>query len=86
MKNLFFASFLSFISFSFGDEVTGAPSNLMIDVDDDVEVAVVLGGWNIERPVLIRSDGRPCQNSQELPKFPQVLFSKIDNQTSVIDC
>jgi hypothetical protein len=73
MKTLFLASFLSFASFSFGGEVTQSASHLMIDVDDDVEVAVALGGWNIERPILIRSDGRPCQDNHELPKFPQVL-------------
>ena len=43
---------------------------------------MILGGWGIERPLLIRSDGIICSNqdSEEddeinmMPKYPQVRF------------
>ena len=42
---------------------------------------MILGGWGIERPLLIRSDGIICskQNSDDgdeinmMPKYPQVI-------------
>ena len=45
-----------------------------------MEVGMILGGWGIERPLLIRSDGIICSNqdSEEddeinmMPKYPQV--------------
>ena len=60
-------------------ETTSQPSQqpttftTTIDVDDDVEIAVLIGGWNNDRPVLLRSDGRVCRNSQQdVPPYPQV--------------
>ena len=52
----------------------------IIDVTDNVEVGMILGGWGMERPVLIRSDGIVCSKNKNregdkmniLPKYPQV--------------
>ena len=54
--------------------------DVIIDVTDRVEVGMILGGWGMERPLLIRSDGIICskQDSEEddeinmMPKYPQV--------------
>ena len=51
---------------------------------DNVEVGMILGGWGIERPVLIRSDGVVCskQNDEDndrmniMPKYPQVIYNR----------
>ena len=56
-----------------GEVVTEAPTAAVINVDDDVEVAVVVGGWNSTKPILLRSDGVPCAHSREIPEYPQVL-------------
>ena len=45
-----------------------------------MEVGMILGGWGIERPLLIRSDGIICSNQDceeddeinMMPKYPQV--------------
>ena len=54
---------------------------VIIDVTDKVEVGMILGGWGIERPLLMRSDGIVCskQSSDDddeinmMPKYPQVI-------------
>ena len=58
------------------------PLDTIIDVTDNVEVGMILGGWGIERPVLIRSDGIVCSKNKNkdgdgmniLPKYPQVKY------------
>ena len=53
---------------------------VVIDVDDDVEVGMLLGGWEQERPILIRSDGVVCSSKEDksslnrMPKYPQGPF------------
>ena len=55
-------------------------SDVVIDVTDKVEVGMILGGWEIERPLLIRSDGIICSNQDSdeddeinmMPRYPQV--------------
>ena len=71
----------------------------MVDVSDDVEVGMILGGWNVERPILIRSDGIVCSINDtaakydlvnSMPKYPQVhknvnnIVYTIVNYTIVI--
>ena len=37
--------------------------DVIIEVTDDVEVGMILGGWGVDRPILIRSDGIVCSNN-----------------------
>ena len=52
--------------------------DVVIDVTDRVEVGMILGGWDIERPLLIRSDGIICSKQNDgdeinmMPKYPNV--------------
>lgn len=56
---------------------------------------MILGGWGIERPLLIRSDGIICSNqdSEEddeinmMPKYPQVrLRFFLENKIIISSC
>ena len=58
---------------------------------DDVEVGMILGGWGMEEPLLIRSDGIVCSKHDNknddrintMPKYPQVNHITQLNYTSV---
>ena len=57
--------------------------DIIIDVTDNVEVGMIVGGWGMERPVLIRSDGILCSKNKNkdedkmniLPKYPKVKYT-----------
>ena len=66
--------------------------DVIIDVTDDVEVGMILGGWGIEQPLLIRSDGIVCSKQHNknddrvntMPKYPQV--NNITHQLTTHIC
>ena len=56
--------------------------DVIVNVTDDVEVGMILGGWEMEQPILIRSDGIVCSKNDTqdgdrinvMPKYPKVDY------------
>ena len=77
MRVIPFAALILITGSVFGDEPVEVPTSAVIDVDDDVDVAIVVGGWNSNKPILLRSDGVPCPNRREIPEYPQVPINWV---------